>query len=65
MAIFHQTENIIKERYIYIHNNVWRVCGYHILIKFFFDIQKQFQEPASLKADKQIRHIVDVRVLCV
>ena len=62
MAIFHQTENI-KERYI--HNYVWRVCGYHILIKFFFDKQKQFQEPASLKADKQIRHIVDVRVLCV
>ena len=47
---------------IYIHNNVWKFCGDHILIKFFFgciiDIQKNFKkklrESASLKADNQL-----------
>ena len=46
---------------IYIHNNVWKFCGDHILIKFFFgcitDIQTNFkkmrQEPPSLKAFTQ------------
>ena len=45
---------------IYIHNNAWKFCGDHILIKFFFwciiEIQKNFKkkwrEPVSLKADK-------------
>ena len=49
---------------IYIHiMNVWKFCGDHILIKFFFgcivDIQKSFKKKrrkaASLKAaDKQL-----------
>ena len=52
---------------IYIHNNVWKFCGDHILIKFFFgwiiDIQKNFKkkrrEPASLKVldDHPLRYI--------
>ena len=60
--------------------NVWRLCGNHILIKFFcgciIDIQINFkkkrQEPASesLQATECIftlfsTNIVDVRVLCV
>ena len=52
MAIFHQAENIIMERFILI----------IILITFFLgcviDIQKKFKkkrrEHASLKADKQL-----------
>ena len=36
---------------IYIHNNVWKICGDHFLIKFFFwciiDIKKKFQKEAT------------------
>ena len=61
MAIFHQAEYHHYGK-IYIHNNVWKFCGDHILSKFFFgckiDIQrnlkKKRREAASLKANKQL-----------
>ena len=59
--MFHQAENINMERFTHIHN-IWKLCVEDILIKAFFgciiDIQKYFkkkrQQPASLKADKQL-----------
>ena len=60
MAIFHQAEYQYER--IYIHNNVRKFCGDHILIKFFpvctINIQKNSkkirQVPASLKGDNQL-----------
>ena len=47
MTIRHQAENILIEK-IYIQNIVWKFCGDHILIKFFFeriiDIQTNFKK---------------------
>ena len=77
MAISHQAENMVMEKFVYIINYVLKFCADHILIKFFFgyivDIQKNFktkrQETALLNADRQLNailmNIVDARDLCV
>ena len=50
MTIFHQAENAIMKGFTYIHN-VWKFCGDHISIKFFFgciiDIQKNVKKEAT------------------
>ena len=50
MAIFHQTEYHYGK--IYTHNSVWKFCGDHILIKFFFgciiDILKNYKKMLKL-----------------
>ena len=59
MAIFHPAEFYYEK--IYIHNNIWKFCDDHILIKFFFgciiDIQKNFEkkqrQPSSLKENEK------------
>ena len=62
-CIYDPAENIHNGK-IYIHNNVWKFRGDHILIKLYFDIQKKKnlkktrREPASSRADKQMNTLL-------